>query len=45
MNTSENYDDDVIELGTASIETKGDQKIDEDTGGALRNPVMGILAD
>lgn len=38
-------DDDVIELGVASEETKGQGRIDQDPGGTLLKFVSGIAED
>lgn len=45
MHTVNDRDDDVIDLGVASEETKGQGRIDQDPGGALLRFVSGIAED
>ncbi len=45
MNAINDRDDDVIELGVASEETKGQGRIDQDPGGTLLKFVSGIAED
>lgn len=45
MKAYEDREDEVIDLGVASIETKGQARIDEDGGGGLLKFVTGIAQD
>jgi len=45
MNALNDRDEDVIELGVASEETKGQGRIDQDPGGTLLKFVSGIAED
>jgi|GEM_PF-3211862 len=45
MHKATDRDDDVIELGVASEETKGQGRIDQDPGGTLLKFVSGIAED
>lgn len=45
MRAINDHDDDVIELGVASEETKGQGRIDQDPGGTLLKFVSGIAED
>lgn len=45
MQNVHDRDDEVIELGVASEETKGQGRIDQDSGGTLLKFVSGIAED
>ncbi|WP_298670731.1 benenodin family lasso peptide [uncultured Sphingomonas sp.] len=45
MKENEAPDDEVIELGVATVETKGTAKIDQDPSGGQLRFVMGIAQD
>lgn len=45
MHVLNDRDDDVIELGVASVETKGQARIQEDPGGGELKFVAGIAQD
>lgn len=45
MNTYDDRTEDVIDLGTASVETKGDAKIEQDVGGGRLQFLSGIAQD
>ena len=45
MNTHDERIEDLIDLGTASIETKGDAKIEQDVGGGRLQFLSGIAQD
>ncbi len=45
MKAYEHRDDEVIDLGVASVETKGEARIELDTGGGKLQFVAGIAQD
>ena len=45
MNAVNDRDDDVIELGAVSEETKGDARIDVDPGGGQLHFLSGVAQD
>lgn len=45
MNDHEFHDEDVVDLGAASVETKGTAVIDQDPSGGQLRSLMGIAQD
>ncbi len=45
MNDREIREDDIVDLGAASEETKGDALIDQDVGGGQQRFLLGIVQD
>ncbi len=45
MKTHDDHSDELIDLGAASVETKGEGKIDQDPGGSQLRFVTGIAQD
>ena len=45
MNNREICEDDIVEIGTVSEETKGEALIDQDVGGGQQRFLMGIVQD
>ena len=45
MNTYDDRTDGLIDLGTVSVETKGDAKIEQDSGGGRLQFLSGVAQD
>lgn len=45
MNAHDDRTEDLIDLGAASIETKGDAKIEQDSGGGRLQFLSGVAQD
>lgn len=45
MKVQNEHSEDLIDLGTASVETKGEGKIEEDPGGSQLRFVTGLAQD